>query len=198
MANNTIDTLDIQIKSSSDEAIKNLDRLIGRLRIVQHTTENVSGKSIANIGKGTASNLNKSATASKNLSTNLPSLPKQILGLNTNLGKFAQVAGSFYANCFLITRGIKKIGNSVNSAMDYVETYNYFNVGMDKIGKQFGKQYSEYGYNYAEEYTKSFKSRLTGLMTKMTGYEVGDNGELKRSTTQTQNLSLDPKRLMNY
>lgn len=198
MANNTIDTLDIKIKSSSDEAIKNLDRLIGRLRIVQHTTGNVSGKSIANIGKGTASNLNKSATASKNLSTNLSSLPKQILGLNTNFGKFSQVAGSFYANCFLITRGIKKIGNAVNSAMDYVETYNYFNVSMDKIGKQFGKQYSEYGYDSAEEYANSFKSRLTDLMTKMTGYEVGDGGELKRSTTQTQNLSLDPEQLMNY
>ena len=198
MANNTIDTLDIKIKSSSDEAIKNLDSLIERLKVVQHSTNKISGKSIANIGKGTASNLNKSATASKNLSTNLSSLPKQILGLNTNFGKFSQVAGSFYANCFLITRGIKKIGNAVNSAMDYVETYNYFNVTMDKIGKQFGKQYSEYGYNSAEEYSNSFKSRLTDLMTKMTGYEVGDGGELKRSTTQTQNLSLDPEQLMNY
>lgn len=198
MANNTIDTLDIKIKSSSDEAIKNLDSLIERLKVVQHSTNKISGKSIANIGKGTASNLNKSATASKNLSINLSSLPKQILGLNTNFGKFAQVAGSFYANCFLITRGIKKIGNAVNSAMDYVETYNYFNVTMDKIGKQFGKQYSEYGYNSAEEYANSFKSRLTDLMTKMTGYEVGDGGELKRSTTQTQNLSLDPEQLMNY
>ena len=198
MANNTIDTLDIKIKSSSDEAIKNLDSLIERLKVVQHSTNKISGKSIANIGKGTASNLNKSTTASKNLSTNLSSLPKQILGLNTNFGKFAQVAGSFYANCFLITRGIKKIGNAVNSAMNYVETYNYFNVSMDKIGKQFGKQYSEYGYNSAKEYANSFKSRLTDLTTKMTGYEVGNGGELKRSTTQTQNLSLDPEQLMNY
>lgn len=59
MANNTIDTLDIKIKSSSDEAIKNLDSLIERLKVVQHSTNKICGKSIANIGKGTASNLNK-------------------------------------------------------------------------------------------------------------------------------------------
>ena len=80
--------------------------------------------------------------------------------------------------------------------MDYVETYNYFSVTMDKIGKEFGDMYAQYGYDSAEEYAQSFTDRMNELTRKMTGYKVGENGEL--TLTDSIDLALDPEAVMNY
>lgn len=109
---------------------------------------------------------------------------------------FAQIAGSFYANFFVLVRGAQKAWKAAMSSMDYVETYNYWNVALDKLGTEFGKQFEKYGYNSAESYANSFAGRLKTLTLKMTGYEIGDVGDL--SLTGNKNLGLDPEQLMNY
>ena len=109
---------------------------------------------------------------------------------------FAQIAGSFYANFFVLVRGAQKAWKAAMSSMDYVETYNYWNVALDKLGTEFGKQFEKYGYDSAESYANSFAGRLKTLTLKMTGYEIGDVGDL--SLTGNKNLGLDPEQLMNY
>ena len=109
---------------------------------------------------------------------------------------FAQIAGSFYANFFMVARGIQKAWKAVMSSMDYVETFNYWNVAIDKIGTEFGKQFEQYGYDSAEAYANSFSDRIKSLTLKMTGYSIGDSGDL--SLTGNKNLGLDPEQLMNY
>lgn len=108
----------------------------------------------------------------------------------------SQVWGSLCASFFPIIRGMKALGRSVESSMDYIETFNYFNVTMDKIGKEFSSQYSKYGYDSAGAYADSFSSRLNDLTKKMTGYEVGKDGVL--SLSGSMNLGLDPNQMMNY
>lgn len=119
----------------------------------------------------------------------------------------AAAFGKFYANYFLVLRGIKLISKAVTGSMDYVETYNYFSVTMKKIGNQFGKDYEQFtkgfdnlgnklGYSSAEEYAKSFSTRLNDLTKKMTGFEVGASGQL--ISTSELSLGLDPERVMNF
>ncbi len=104
--------------------------------------------------------------------------------------------GLFYAKFFLVMRGIKKLWSATESAMDYVETYNYFAVALDKLGRTTAKAYGEMGENDAETYTDTFRKKLTELNRKMTGYKLGDNGEL--IDTESIGLGLNPERLMNF
>ena len=113
-----------------------------------------------------------------------------------SMRSFSASISSLYANCFLLIRGFKAIGKAVESSMDYIETYNYYNVTMSKIASEFSDQWQRYGYESAEAYGDSFTTRLNELTRKMSGYTVGDDGVL--SISGGQNLSLDPEQLMNY
>lgn len=108
----------------------------------------------------------------------------------------SQFAG-LYAKFFTVTRGIKALWNSVESASDYVETLNYFNSAFDQVtdGLDISK-WQNAGVKSAEEYVGSFEKRAKELTKKMTGFEVSDAGDLTR--TKGVSLGLDPKQTMNY
>lgn len=146
--------------------------------------------------KGTQSAASQTGGSASKLSKVLNTLTTSTQKSGRSFKSFAQIAGSFYANFFMIARGIQKAWKSVMSSMDYVETFNYWNVAIDKIGTEFGKQFEQYGYDSAESYANSFAGRLKTLTLKMTGYEIGDVGDL--SLTGNKNLGLDPEQLMNY
>lgn len=146
--------------------------------------------------KGTQSAASQTGGSASKLSRLLNTLTASTQKSGRSFKSFAQIAGSFYANFFMVARGIQKAWKSVMSSMDYVETFNYWNVAIDKIGTEFGKQFEQYGYDSAEAYANSFAGRLKTLTLKMTGYEIGDVGDL--SLTGNKNLGLDPEQLMNY
>lgn len=167
-------------------------------------------QNISNNASGAAKQTNVFASALNSLPGKTGTLTAKLKSLVSSIGSYifktgsatkqtrslAQAFGSFYASCFLLIRGIKAIGNAIEKSMDYIETYNYFNVTMDKIGKEFSDQYAKYGYASADAYAESFSSRLNELTKKMTGFEVGSDGVLK--ITDEMNLGLDPDQLMNY
>lgn len=199
--------------SSVQKAIQNLPTLATELKKLMTTlaqSPNVSKNviqmtnALANLSnslKGVStSNLSGSAAKSTGV---IQRLSNAFSGLNGQVGKsnksmrtFSQIAGSVYANWFMVLRGIQKLGNAIESAMDYVETYNYFSVTMDKIGTEFGAYFEEFGYESAEAYVDSFSGRLNELTRKMTGYQVGEHGEL--FATDNIGLALDPEAIMNY
>lgn len=84
-------------------------------------------------------------------------------------GRFASAAGTFYARFWAIVRGVKAVGKAIESAMDYVETYNYFSVTMNKIGKTSAVSMKNSVMKSAESYADSFTNRLNELTRKMTG-----------------------------
>ena len=146
--------------------------------------------------KGTQSAASQTGGSASKLSKLFNTLTTSTQKSGRSFKSFAQIAGSFYANFFMIARGIQKAWKSVMSSMDYVETFNYWNVAIDKIGTEFGKQFEQYGYDSAEAYANSFSDRLKSLTLKMTGYQIGDSGDL--SLTANKNLGLDQEQLMNY
>ena len=199
--------------SSVQKAIQNLPTFATELKKLMTTlaqSPNVSKNviqmtnALANLSnslKGvSASNISGSAAKSTGV---IQRLSNAFSGLNGQVGKsnksmrtFSQIAGSVYVNWFMVLRGIQKLGNAIESAMDYVETYNYFSVTMDKIGTEFGSYFEEFGYESAETYVDSFSGRLNELTRKMTGYQVGEHGEL--FATDNIGLALDPEAIMNY
>lgn len=168
---------------------KNVIQMMRALTDLSNALRGAQNGGTGNTGNNGAGNVNKLSAAFTRLSGSITRSGK-------SMRSFAQIAGRFYANCWLIIRTIKKLGNAISTAMDYVETYNYFSVTMDKIGREFSDMYAQYGYDSAEEYAQSFTDRMNELTRKMTGYKVGENGELTLS--DSIGLALDPEAVMNY
>ena len=109
---------------------------------------------------------------------------------------FAQMSGSFYANFYMAMRGIRKAWGATKSSMDFLETVNYFEVAMRKIGKDAVAVWDGNGHESAEAYAKSFSDRAKQLTAKMTGFNVDENG----NTTYTgdKNLGMNPDDVMQW
>lgn len=204
-----IDRLEIEVEVAASNANKQLDLMIEKLNKVSKT---LCGIDLGNIG-GTSDYANRAKNFSNTMytfATRTSSTNSQLKKLTSSLGgyiqkttvatnkskKLSQAFGLFYASFFPIIRAAKSTGKAIESSMDYIETYNYFNVTMSKIGKEFSNQYKKYGYESADSYIDSFTGRLNDQIKKMTGYSVGSDGVLTLSNDM--NLGLDPNQLMNY
>ena len=194
-----IDRLEVQVEAEAAKANEQLEKIIKNCErfssaLARVNTEKISG--ITDTFRTSSSEIGKSVSATKKLSNSFFQFNGQIAKTQKSFSSFSQIAGSFYANSFLVIRGVKNIWKSVMSSMDYVETYNYWNVALDKIGTEFSNQFEQYGYDSADAYANSFSGRLKSLNLKMTGYSVGESGSL--NLTDYKSLGLDPNQLMNY
>lgn len=190
-----IDRLEIQVETRAASTNKQLDALIEKLNTMSKSLTGISGtkmNSLSVIG----THASRSSSGVMKLSNSLKNLVSSQIQAKKSSNSLASSFGSFYANCFLAIRGVKALGKAVDKSMDYIETFNYYNVTLDKIGKEFSGQFKKYGYENAEDYTNSFVGRLNDLTQKMSGFKVGDDGVL--SFANSKNLSLDPEMLMNY
>lgn len=185
----------------------NVQRFISQSTVMNRNLRemmNALARAPTNIGRGfinaTINGFTRLGSVVKNTSHNL------ILGLK-NIGtamkktgdnsfSMAAAFGKFYATYFLVIRGIKKLWSDTKTAMDYVETYNYFNTALGKVENDFLKQFEKFGEEDADVYVKSFGARLRQLNQKMTGYQIGSYGEL--NLTNSVGLGMDPERLMNF
>lgn len=109
---------------------------------------------------------------------------------------FASTIGLLYAKFWALKRVLGAFGNAVKSSMDYIEEYNYFNVTMEKIASEWSDDFKKYGYENADAYGKSFQSRITEMMGKMTGFNMNQDGTL--TDTGNKNLGLDITQMTNY
>lgn len=194
-----VDSLEVKVSASASSANAQLDKLIANLEKVSSTLNGINTSKLSSIGTGfntTAKSANSATTATSKLNSRIGGLSSSLSKAHSKTHSLASAFGTFYANCFLAIRAVKKLGNAIESSMDYVEAYNYFNVTMQKIGSEFSSQFEKYGYDSAESYADSFESRLNDLTTKMSGYSIGNNGELTQ--IDTKNLGLNPEKIMSY
>lgn len=184
-------------------ALDNMIRTIAKAPAISSNIVNFT-TALGNLGRsGNSAVFAGISTSTKTSSIRIGNLSKSLRGLSGSMSLarkngagLASVFGMFYAKCFLLIRGVKQLGAAIESAMDYVETFNYFDVTMKKIGKDYATQYNRFGYDSAEAYADSFEKRMNELTKKMTGYNVGDVGELTNSNEK--NLGLDPNEIMSF
>lgn len=132
------------------------------------------------------------------------SINSSLRGMNSsfaNNGKsafsLARAFGHLYANYFVVIRGIKQLTKSIGSSMGYIENLNYFKSAFQQITSTVDtSKWSELGYNSAEEYVNSFEERTKELTSKMTGFNINDDGSL--TSTGGVSLGINPSELMNY
>lgn len=104
---------------------------------------------------------------------------------------------ALYAKGFLVKRALDVLTSPVESAMNYVETLNYFNSAFNQVAEGINTdEWKKSGIKSAEAYANSFQERAKQLSQKLTGFEISDTGELAR--TNTASLGLDPEKTMQY
>ena len=137
------------------------------------------------VGKGAlaaASGIKTFASFLKGAHSESKNLTSVLMGLYMRLWGLKKAASAFV--------GIAK------RATDFVESYHYFETAFAKIGQDAADSWSQYGYDSAEAYAKSFKDRALGLTELMSGYSIDSQGNA--SLTGGKSLGMDPEMLMNY
>lgn len=122
---------------------------------------------------------------------------EKIRRLSNPLSSVTNKLSALYAKGFLAKRALDVLASPVESAMNYVETLNYFNSAFKQVAENVDTdEWKKSGIKSAEAYANSFQERAKQLSQKLTGFEVSDTGELTR--TNTASLGLDPEKTMQY
>lgn len=122
---------------------------------------------------------------------------EKIRRLSNPLSSVTNKLSALYAKGFLVKRALDVLASPVESAMNYVETLNYFNSAFNQVAEGIDTdEWKKSGIKSAEAYANSFQERAKQLSQKLTGFEVSDTGELTR--TNTASLGLDPEKTMQY
>lgn len=122
---------------------------------------------------------------------------EKIRRLSNPLSSVTNKLSALYAKGFLAKRALDVLASPVESAMNYVETLNYFNSAFSQVAENIDTdEWKKSGIKSAEAYANSFQERAKQLSQKLTGFEVSDTGELTR--TNTASLGLDPEKTMQY
>ena len=139
---------------------------------------------------------NKVGSAGRSMTSVLNGYDKMAKKSTASSKGLASSIGLLYAKFWIFIRAFKWLAGAVNSAGDFLETVNYFEVAMRKIGSSASSQWQENGYNSAEAYVDSFAKRSKELTAKMTGYTIDAAGNTME--TGMGNLGLNPDDVMQY
>lgn len=144
------------------------------------------GSKVGVVSKAASSGITNIATASSRSHLSFRSL--------------AAAFGTFYANCFLLIRGLKALWSSITKTADYIESYNYFNVALGKIGSDFESEFEKNGYKSAESYAISFEKRLKEKLSGLSGIklEIGSDGKGVLKESGLKNLGLNINEITQY
>lgn len=122
---------------------------------------------------------------------------EKIRRLSNPMSSVTDKLSALYAKGFLVKRALDVLTSPVESAMNYVETLNYFNSAFNQVAEGINTdEWKKSGIKSAEAYANSFQERAKQLSQKLTGFEISDTGELAR--TNTASLGLDPEKTMQY
>lgn len=212
----TIDELQIQVAANASNASRNLTTLAKRLGNLQEALSGVDvskfneiSNSLNNLGDSTK-NLKTATNGLQNIGKNLNNIGRNVNNLNrgggartffsslnsgaksttSSMGSLAAMIGKFYATYFMAIRGVKKLASSTKTAMDYVETFNYFNAAMEQVTSRLGNTWKKAGYNSAEEYKNAFVKGVRDVTAEMTGFQIDSKGNYNETSGATLGLNL--------
>lgn len=186
------------LKKLGNGVINLLKKLQNAPQINSNVANTIQGLgNLASSGSKISTVSDRASTSTKKLGNALSSLKDKLKSAHKSSKGFVSSIGMFYAKFFLVIRAVKKFGQAIGSAQDYIEEFNYFSVALDKVGKDSANQFKKAGYNSAEEYAGSFRKRFGKLQKQLTGYDV-DYNTGDATNTFSHNLGLDLTEVMNY
>ncbi len=186
------------LKKLGNGVINLLKKLQNAPQINSNVANTIQGLgNLASSGSRISTVSDRASTSTKKLGNALSSLKDKLKSAHKSSKGFVSSIGMFYAKFFLVIRAVKKFGQAIGSAQDYIEEFNYFSVALDKVGKDSANQFKKAGYNSAEEYAGSFRKRFGKLQKQLTGYKV-DTNTGDATNTFSHNLGLDLTEVMNY
>lgn len=109
----------------------------------------------------------------------------------------ASAFGKFYANYFMVIRGVKKLWSSIEGTTDYIEALNYQNVAFEKISSEWDKEWEKYSYDNAEAYADSFTDRINETLGKLSGVQFNEDTQILEETGM-KNLGLNLQEITQY
>lgn len=174
---------------------KNLKQLFTTLSTAPNVSENIIR--MTNALAGLASTGAASGRAANSLGRNLNTYTVSARRATKSTFSLAAAFGKFYATYFLVIRGIKSLWKSIEGTTDYIEAFNYYTVAFNKVGKEWGKDFEQFGYDNAEDYAQSFGNRVNELLGKMSGLKVDVDGGLI-SESGMKNLGLNLQEITQY
>ena len=174
---------------------KNLKQLFTTLSTAPNVSENIIR--MTNALAGLASTGAASGRAANSLGRNLNTYTASTKRATKSTFSLAAAFGRFYATYFLVIRGIKSLWKSIEGTTDYIEAFNYYTVAFNKVGKEWGKDFEQFGYDNAEDYAQSFGNRVNELLGKMSGLKVDVDGGLI-SESGMKNLGLNLQEITQY
>ncbi len=174
---------------------KNLKQLFTTLSTAPNVSENIIR--MTNALAGLASTGAASGRAANSLGRNLNTYTASAKRATKSTFSLAAAFGRFYATYFLVIRGIKSLWKSIEETTDYIEAFNYYTVAFNKVGKEWGKDFEQFGYDNAKDYAQSFGNRVNELLGKMSGLKVDVDGGLI-SESGMKNLGLNLQEITQY
>lgn len=174
---------------------KNLKQLFTTLSTAPNVSENIIR--MTNALAGLASTGAASGRAANSLGRNLNTYTVSARRATKSTFSLAAAFGRFYATYFLVIRGIKSLWKSIEGTTEYIEAFNYYTVAFNKVGKEWGKDFEQFGYDNAEDYAQSFGNRVNELLGKMSGLKVDVDGGLI-SESGMKNLGLNLQEITQY
>ncbi len=186
-------------------AITNIPQLANAMRNLMTTLSNTPRVrqnviQMANAMANLASQGARVGTASRSMQNGLNRTSTSADRARKSFGGLASVIGKFYASYFLVIRGLKGLWRSIESTTDYIEAFNYFDVALGKIGSDWAHQYEKYGYESADAYSESFKTRLQKKLKALSGVsvEIDADGNGLLTDTGLKNLGLNIQEVTQY
>ena len=102
---------------------------------------------------------------------------EKIRRLSNPMSSVTDKLSTLYAKGFLVKRALDVLTSPVESAMNYVETLNYFNSAFNQVAEGINTdEWKKSGIKSAEAYANSFQERAKQLSQKLTGFEISDTG----------------------
>lgn len=208
-ASTTANALD----SLGDKTLAYITKISKAPQVNENTVRLVSALGqLANAGAKTNSVFNTLAGGTRRASSSMSGFGNTVRGAfsalikfnsvaliptRVNIFKLADTVASLTGKFWILTAITRKVGASIGSAMDYVETLNFFDNALDTLKSNANEDFKKLGYDTADEYVNSFRDRSETLLAKMSGFKINaDSGMLEM--TDMQNLGVDPNMLMNY
>lgn len=179
--------------SSVSSSLNNLSSVGSKVSSVMH--------GVANAFQAFASKVislgGKAVSAIAGIGNTSSETGEKIRKLSNPLSSLTNKLSALYAKGFLVKRALEVLSSPVESAMNYVETLNYFNSAFNQVAEGIDTdEWKKSGIKSAEAYANSFQERAKQLSQKLTGFEISNTGELTR--TNTASLGLDPEKAMQY